>query len=68
MTKRTKIGLGITLAWGVVIVVLLITKRHLLGQMTLNEWGDFLAGFVAPVAFFWLILGYFQQGEELRLN
>lgn len=33
-----------------------------------NEWGDFLAGFIAPLALLWLVVGYFQQGEELRLN
>lgn len=33
-----------------------------------NEFGDFLAGFAAPLAFFWLVLGFFQQGEELRLQ
>lgn len=33
-----------------------------------NELGDFLAGITAPVAFFWLVVGYFQQGEELRQN
>lgn len=36
--------------------------------LTLNEWGDFMAGFFAPLAFMWLVLGYFQQGEELRQN
>ena len=36
--------------------------------MTLNEWGDFLAGTTAPLALFWLVIGYFQHGEELRLN
>lgn len=30
-----------------------------------NEWGDFLAGFASPLALFWLVVGYFQQGEEL---
>lgn len=34
----------------------------------LNEIGDFVAGWVAPLAFFWLILGYYQQKEELNLN
>lgn len=34
--------------------------------LTLNEWGDFLAGAFAPPAFLWLILGYLQQGEELK--
>jgi hypothetical protein len=33
-----------------------------------NEWGDWAAGMFAPVAFLWLVLGYFQQGEELRLQ
>ena len=36
--------------------------------MPLNEIGDFLAGFFSPVAFLWLVVGYFQQGEELKLN
>ncbi len=31
-----------------------------------NEIGDFLAGAFAPLAFFWLVLGFFQQGSELR--
>lgn len=32
----------------------------------LNEWGDLLAGLFAPLAFLWLVVGYFQQGQELR--
>lgn len=38
------------------------------GQMKPNEWGDFFAGVFAPLAFLWLVLGYLQQGEELRLS
>jgi hypothetical protein len=37
-------------------------------DMVLNEWGDFLAGVSAPLAFLWLVIGYFQQGDELGLN
>ena len=33
-----------------------------------NELGDLLAGAFAPLAFLWLVLGYFQQQRELRLN
>ncbi len=33
-----------------------------------NQIGDFLAGTVAPLAFLWLILGYLQQSDELRLQ
>ncbi|WP_205669576.1 hypothetical protein [Acinetobacter sp. MB5] len=35
---------------------------------SLNELGDFLAGIFAPIAFFWLILGYVQQGKQLDQN
>lgn len=31
-----------------------------------NELGDFAAGAFSPLAFFWLVLGFIQQGEELR--
>lgn len=31
-----------------------------------NALGDFLAGAFAPLAFLWLVLGFFQQGIELR--
>lgn len=31
-----------------------------------NEWGDTFAGFSAGLAFFWLVLGFYQQGKELR--
>jgi len=31
-----------------------------------NEVGDALAGAFAPLAFLWLVLGFFQQGAELR--
>lgn len=33
-----------------------------------NELGDFLAGIFSPVAFFWLVIGYLMQHEELQLN
>lgn len=33
-----------------------------------NNIGDFLAGIFGPLAIFWLILGFFQQGIELRQN
>lgn len=36
--------------------------------MAFNEWGDFFAGVSAPLAFLWLVIGYFQQGEELGQN
>lgn len=37
-------------------------------ELPLNELGDFLAGAFGPLAILWLVLGYFQQGIELRQN
>lgn len=37
-------------------------------KLTPNEWGDFFAGFFAPLVFLWLIFGYYQQGKELQQN
>jgi hypothetical protein len=37
-----------------------------IGTLELNELGDFLAGAFGPLAIFWLVLGFFQQGQELR--
>lgn len=34
----------------------------------LNEIGDLLAGVFGPAAFLWLILGYLQQGRELKIS
>ncbi|VVP23336.1 hypothetical protein PS896_03957 [Pseudomonas fluorescens] len=37
-------------------------------NLELNELGDFLAGAFGPVAFLWLVLGFLQQGRELKLS
>lgn len=37
-------------------------------DLELNAKGDFLAGVFAPLAFLWLVFGYYQQGRELKLN
>lgn len=36
--------------------------------LELNEIGDLSAGVFGPVAFLWLVLGYVQQGRELKLS
>ena len=41
---------------------------ELLRAGNLNELGDFLAGFFTPLAFGWLVYGYFLQSKELRLQ
>jgi hypothetical protein len=68
MTSRTKIGLALSLIWIAAAVCLATSKSSELPTLALNAWGDFFAGVMAPLALFWLVLGYLQQGEELRLN
>lgn len=68
MRPLTKLALGITVVWGLAFVLILLCKRDAWSAMTLNEWGDFLAGASAPLALLWLVIGYFQHGQELRLN
>ncbi len=36
--------------------------------LTANEWGDFLAGVFAPVAFFWLLAAVWIQSDELKVT
>ncbi|PBJ02049.1 hypothetical protein [Pseudomonas sp. ACN5] len=36
--------------------------------LKLNEIGDLAAGVFGPLAFLWLVLGYIQQGRELKLS
>ena len=60
------------IAGSVITVVVLVFAAFLLIRhgkpLTISEWGDFLAGFAAVLAFVWLVLGYAQQAEELHLN
>jgi len=59
-------GFMFTITWLVLgIFLLTCISTESIKSLRLNEWGDFIAGWTAPLAFFWLILGYFQQGQEL---
>ena len=69
MTKTlTRIGLVITTVYVVVLYLLIKDRLPTLFEISLNELGDFLAGAFGPLAIFWLILGFFQQGKELNQN
>jgi len=45
---------------------LLFDRLPQLKTMPLNEIGDFLAGIFGALAFFWLVIGYFMQNQELK--
>ncbi|MBD8680344.1 hypothetical protein [Pseudomonas sp. CFBP 13719] len=58
---------GTVIYIGIIILVVAAKLDELL-QLKLNELGDFLAGAFGPVAFLWLVLGFLQQGRELKLS
>ena len=60
------IGLSATALYSIGIYILLREQICQLLEMPLNEVGDFLAGVFGPLAIFWLILGFLQQGKELQ--
>lgn len=66
--RRYVLGVLASLAWFVAAGLLIWFKQSELSAMSPNAWGDFFAGCFAPLAFLWLVLGYLQQGEELRLS
>jgi len=51
-------------------VWLLITAIVIYWNMgsSFNEIGDFVAGMMSALAFFWLVIGYYLQREELVLQ
>jgi hypothetical protein len=67
---RTRAGIAGTVAWLSLAIwwtFLWPTGSWCIpSEMEPNAWGDWAAGTFAPLAFLWLVLGYFQQGEELR--
>lgn len=49
-------------------IVVVAVRHEEFFSLDLNELGDFLAGSFGPLAFAWLVLGYIQQGRELKLS
>lgn len=60
------IGIVLTVCYALFAWWLVGDRIQTLRSMDLNEVGDFLAGAFGPVAILWLVLGFFQQGIELR--
>ncbi|WP_159955678.1 hypothetical protein [Pseudomonas sp. R76] len=66
--KSEVVGGVVTSVYLVGVAVLVYWKRASLPGLELNAIGDFLAGVFGPIAFLWLVLGYLQQGRELKLS
>jgi len=66
--KRYKVGIWVTGLYLLALLTYTYLQRHAVLAMEPNELGDALAGAASPLAFLWLVLGYLQQGDELRQN
>jgi hypothetical protein len=64
------VGAVVTALWLGIMVALVIAAAHDKWGLSLpgklNEWGDYSAGFFAPLAFLWLVICYRLQAQELR--
>lgn len=68
MSFKVIFGWIATIAWMLAWAIFLHNDWQSASDMAFNEWGDYFAGISAPLAFMWLVIGYFQQGEELSQN
>lgn len=50
------------------VICMMAARFNELLELPLNSLGDFSAGVFGPMAFLWLILGYKQQGDELKAS
>lgn len=67
---RIWLGLSITVVW---LLVLSLYVAHSVGWRNIGDApieivGNFLEGAFAPLAFLWLVIGYFLQKKELMQN
>lgn len=60
------VGFWITGVWLLLVAAYVVADFAAFKALEPNALGDFAAGAAAPLAFLWLVLGFFQQGEELR--
>lgn len=47
-----------------ILFIILIASNKISNNIEINAWGDFLAGFFAPLLFLWLVYGVFLQKSE----
>jgi hypothetical protein len=66
--KSTNCGIIVSGAWIVGAIVLIIVYWSEFKKLPPNGWAEFAAGVAAPLAFLWLVLGYFLQRQELELQ
>lgn len=66
MKRLTLFGATFSILWLLGALFLVLRQLKAPDPLPLNAWGDFVAGAIAPLGFFWLVLGYFQNTHALR--
>ena len=67
---RIAVGLGLSLAWLLLLTMYLFQQvnwQEFL-KLPLDEVGSFLGGAFSPLAFLWLVIGFFIQQGEIQEN
>lgn len=67
-SKLVKVGGATSVAYMFAMLIWAWSQSSNLRTLEPNEVGDLLAGIFSPLAFLWLVLGYFQQGNELKAS
>lgn len=63
--KLIKTGSAITIIYFILIIIYIFSIWGIFLAQKPADFATFLSGVFAPLAFFWLVLGFFQQGVEL---
>ncbi len=66
--RLPQVGLWLSFLYVAGVTIYLILQGQNPADLRLNELGDFLGGVSSPLAFLWLVLGFFQQSREIRLS
>jgi hypothetical protein len=67
-TDYFKIGLALTLAILLIAGTYFVVEFDAIYAMKPNEFGDFLAGIFGPLVLLWVVMGFLQQGAELKYS
>lgn len=66
--RLPQIGLVLSAIYVGGVALYLVVQGQNPAGLKLNELGDFLGGVSSPLAFLWLVLGFFQQSREIHLS
>lgn len=67
-TNYFKIGLSLTAVILLLAATYVFVEFEALYKLKPNEFGDFLAGIFGPLVLLWVVMGFLQQGAELKYS